>query len=320
MPTYLCHGFRWHRRSIRIFVIIHDLEDASPDWIIRPTTSSTILSRFYREYDFLPQAPVTGPERPPSEDEDEDDATATGASPPLETVHQDDDFSLPAPQFEDDSDDVLINSWSAVKLLEEYDPEDLTVTSRPYAYVADYAVRVELSVNVLDEMAKYESRAASKAEDENHGWFEKLRDNAQPGEAIGWYIVVCGDEERSTGDSLADDDAATEPDEHSLDTPKGLAKGSSASVHARSSTLSGHSGFRSSLNPPPSTKSEGSKPRSSHKSTASRPSNDLDDDDDDDGNEVVKVKLSGGKHSKVGGLRRLLGMKDDPKAPRFNLE
>jgi exonuclease III len=29
------------------------------------------------------------------------------------------------------------------------------------------------------------------------GWFEKLRDQLQKGADIGWYVVVCGDEERA---------------------------------------------------------------------------------------------------------------------------
>jgi len=31
------------------------------------------------------------------------------------------------------------------------------------------------------------------------GWFEKLRDGLQKGADIGWFVVVCGDEERTVG-------------------------------------------------------------------------------------------------------------------------
>ncbi|KJR85686.1 uncharacterized protein SPSK_08923 [Sporothrix schenckii 1099-18] len=54
MPTYLCHGFRWHRPSIRVFVIVQDLEDASPDWVVRPATTRSLLDAFGRLFDFLP--------------------------------------------------------------------------------------------------------------------------------------------------------------------------------------------------------------------------------------------------------------------------
>ena len=54
MPTYLCHGFRWHRISIRHFIIIQDIEDGAPEWIVAPRSSSALLDRFYELYDFIP--------------------------------------------------------------------------------------------------------------------------------------------------------------------------------------------------------------------------------------------------------------------------
>lgn len=77
-----------------------------------------------------------------------------------------------------------MNSRSVVKLLEEYDPEDLASQSRPYAHVADYVVQVYLSMNVVDERARYESRV-EKMKDV---WFENLRDQLQNGEEIRWYV------------------------------------------------------------------------------------------------------------------------------------
>lgn len=60
MPTYLLHGFRWHRRSIRYHIILNNLDDAAPEWIIAPATSITLLNSFYTLFDFLP------PSHPPS--------------------------------------------------------------------------------------------------------------------------------------------------------------------------------------------------------------------------------------------------------------
>ncbi|EGR47907.1 uncharacterized protein TRIREDRAFT_48852, partial [Trichoderma reesei QM6a] len=157
MPTYLCHGFRWTRRLIRIFVIIEDLDDAAPDWITGRNSSAAILERFGTKFDYLPQR-------------------------------------LPQQQAETPSEqDVLVNQFSPVKLLEEYDPEETSISARPFAYVADHVIRIDLSANVLEEMAKYEALVKERNEG---NWFERLRDELQPGSPIEWYVVVNGDEER----------------------------------------------------------------------------------------------------------------------------
>jgi len=125
--------------------------------------------------------------------------------------------------------DIRAQDWSAVKLLEEYDPADLASVSRPHAYVADYVVQVDLSVSVSDEMQRYEERVRKRNLAENDppmffapdkktakssrsggggggsssgggGWFEKLRDQLQRGEDIRWYVVVNGDEVRDWPD------------------------------------------------------------------------------------------------------------------------
>lgn len=106
----------------------------------------------------------------------------------------------------EESDDVSAQDWSAVKLLEEYDPLDLTAVSQPHAYVADYVVRIDLSCNVAEEIARYEERLRASPDppvtgkSKKPGWFEKLRDQLQRGEDIRWYVVVNGDEERAWPD------------------------------------------------------------------------------------------------------------------------
>ncbi|KAK4165977.1 hypothetical protein QBC43DRAFT_314648 [Cladorrhinum sp. PSN259] len=50
MPTYLAHGFRWHRQSIIIHSIVHDLDDCSPDWIASPNSSACLLGSFSKLY------------------------------------------------------------------------------------------------------------------------------------------------------------------------------------------------------------------------------------------------------------------------------
>ncbi|TPX07312.1 uncharacterized protein E0L32_010734, partial [Thyridium curvatum] len=61
MPTYLCHGFRWQRRSIRVYVVVQNLDDAAPEWIIRRGTSRALLSSFYSLFDFLPRCAAPPP-------------------------------------------------------------------------------------------------------------------------------------------------------------------------------------------------------------------------------------------------------------------
>jgi hypothetical protein len=130
---------------------------------------------------------------------------------------------------------VSFNDWSVVKLVEQYDPDDMTAVSQPYAYVGDYMVEVTLGASLTDEMAKYESKLKGddapmsmpvtpaspgtpatpgtgnvgdinspaisarefRRKSRRLGWFEKLRDGLQKGEEIGWFVVVCGDEERA---------------------------------------------------------------------------------------------------------------------------
>ncbi|KAH6673400.1 hypothetical protein B0J14DRAFT_481712 [Halenospora varia] len=115
------------------------------------------------------------------------------------------------------------NDWSVVKLVEEYDPNDLKTVTAPCAYVGDYMVEVKTGISIEEETKKYE--AMMRAEEEacvsspgepgtpgeglsardirrksrRLGWFEKLRDGLQKGGDIGWFVVVCGDEERDTG-------------------------------------------------------------------------------------------------------------------------
>ncbi|KAL3427503.1 developmental regulator [Phlyctema vagabunda] len=373
MPTYLVHGFRWHRPAIRIHIALYNLDDAAAEWIIAPATSITLLNSFYTLYDFLPPSapPVSlngnprgarplvvrdgngGADRPGSnsnsastlsgdanlegreKDGDEskqksdgNDSTqphpvvkprykpatphsksySNGSAASSETPTPTPKAQSPAPKgllksraksmtslrgfgrkkTEQPPDlpelpaggfgnaavatpittstssisrtqrprsistsvkrpstastdqskpgrpeikkKAAFNEWSAVKLIEQFDPTDLRSGSQPYAYVADYMVEVSLGVSISEEQARYEA----KARDENQttpctptmdahmrresssgmgmgelsarelrrknrraNWFEKLRDELQKNEDVGWYVVVCGDEERS---------------------------------------------------------------------------------------------------------------------------
>ncbi|KAI1168208.1 hypothetical protein F5B18DRAFT_269585 [Nemania serpens] len=56
MPTYLCHGFRWHRKTVRFYIARYDIEDGATEWIVAPRSETAIIDHFYSIYDFLPPA------------------------------------------------------------------------------------------------------------------------------------------------------------------------------------------------------------------------------------------------------------------------
>ncbi|KAF5666048.1 nicotinamide mononucleotide permease [Fusarium heterosporum] len=185
MPTYLCHGFRWHRRDIRIFVILNDLEDAAPNWLLAPATSYCVLDQLHAKYDFLPEL------SPPTTPTQDSFSIATNNKLKEKFDHVDDDHAIPISRVLEDDDAVLMHSWSPVRLLEEYDVDDMVTACRPYAYVADHVIRIDLSADVAGQMAKYYQQMAGE-----DGWIVKLRDELQKGEPVKWYVVVCGDEVR----------------------------------------------------------------------------------------------------------------------------
>lgn len=61
MPTYLCHGFRWHRKTVRFYIAKHDIEDGAPEWVVAPTSEAAIIEHLHNIYDFLP--PLNTPTR-----------------------------------------------------------------------------------------------------------------------------------------------------------------------------------------------------------------------------------------------------------------
>lgn len=332
MPTYLCHGFRWQRKSIIVYVVIQNLDDAAPHWTIKRHSARNFIESFYNLFDFLPactlppsttvsrvaslsaasqsalsrqstdddrtsyrtprsssqsrspsrtrSSTATAPRRQNRQEQQHKrsqqitfDATPTrddfphtsttptvvrrpssntsskrseassngiGASvvvppppPPSSSSRGGPSIYQPAahhryssystnPSLADDeavtdADPVLAQSWSPVKLLEEYDPANMEEVSGPHAYVADYVTRITDSVSIVEEIQRYESRVRhsprppvtgpssdemlNKKRDTTKlgnaaGWLERLRDELQRNEEIRWYVVVCGDEER----------------------------------------------------------------------------------------------------------------------------
>ncbi|KAI0889196.1 uncharacterized protein GGS22DRAFT_68541 [Annulohypoxylon maeteangense] len=256
MPTYLCHGFRWHRPSIRYFVVIQNIDDAATEWIVTRKSPVALLNQFYELFDFLPPCTRPARTRNPSPNRDPTCLPSSNGhahartqseggqgnkgkqngieygengnnserikSPNRNTTlgqiatnkRQDDATSLPSPDPAELDDSIPFNDWSAIKFLEEFDPTDLSAVSGPWAYVADYVIRIDTSVSVAEEMSRYEAQMKTESykpmsgisDEEGRkvntfgskkaGWLEKLRDQLQRKESIRWYVVVCGDEER----------------------------------------------------------------------------------------------------------------------------
>lgn len=184
MPTYLCHGFQWPRALIRIHTIINGLDDVAPDWLLGTTTASTILNDMADKFDFLPM-----------------DDVAKNTESAAVNVKVEGTTRGPVAD-----DPVLRHAWSPVKLLEEYDPTDTKSHARDYAYVADYAVRIDLGANIADEMSRYDLQIKRQGGE----WLSKLRDTLHKEAVIGWHVVVCGD---GTRDFPEEDDDEVEDDD-----------------------------------------------------------------------------------------------------------
>ena len=222
MPTYLCHGFRWLRRSVEIFVGMHDAGDVAPGWIIGRRSASTLLAQLHAEFDFLPERPASPPALYPVQ------TRATRWSG-REVAHVADDLTMPPPVAPAASDPVLCFEDEVVRLLEEWDPAEETAAVRPYAYVADYAVRVDLAADLAAEMERYEE-GVKGVKGENGGeerrWLGKLRDGLERDAKIGWYVVVCGDDREDVGDEDDDEeDEEEDEDDEAEEEKKGEGEG-----------------------------------------------------------------------------------------------
>jgi hypothetical protein len=61
MPVYMLHGFRWPRAGftgIRVYIVLHNLEEAAAEYIQQPLTTSLIVNSFNKTNpDLLPRLP-----------------------------------------------------------------------------------------------------------------------------------------------------------------------------------------------------------------------------------------------------------------------
>lgn len=112
-----------------------------------------------------------------------DDAAAEWLVAPRTTLAMLKNFNQLYPQ--------AMEHLAKLRFVEQYDPNDTSAdaASQPYAYVADIVHEVKLGVDV-DEVR------GQGVGNEQWAAMMELRDKLAPEEKVGWYVVVCGDEER----------------------------------------------------------------------------------------------------------------------------
>jgi hypothetical protein len=85
---------------------------------------------------------------------------------------------------------TCMSSLPGLRFIEQFDPSDETTRAQPFAYVCDVVHEVKLGVEVDDVRGKGVSNEA-------WGAMVDLRDSIAPGEKVAWWVVVCGDTERT---------------------------------------------------------------------------------------------------------------------------
>ena len=50
MPMYVLHGFRWPRTAIREFIILNNIDDAAPDYLMATTTPEALKEAFIKKF------------------------------------------------------------------------------------------------------------------------------------------------------------------------------------------------------------------------------------------------------------------------------
>lgn len=79
MPVYMVHGFRWPRAGftgIRVFIVLHNLEEATAEYLQKPITSQLIREQLQRQ---APDIVTRLPELQLIEEYDPDDVTSNAA-------------------------------------------------------------------------------------------------------------------------------------------------------------------------------------------------------------------------------------------------
>lgn len=184
MPTYLLHGFRWSRPSIRIHIATHSLDDCAAEWLVLPSSALALLNSLHSIFDFLPPSPQ--PRHAPLAFNawsavkllEQHDAAAPEVSQPYAYLG---DYLLPVRLGADVG--AVIAEYEARRQAEALPPP-------PPERAGDAPERELRSRGSLGELRRRERQA---------GWIGKLRDALEPGGEVGWFVVVCDDEVRGDG-------------------------------------------------------------------------------------------------------------------------
>jgi len=83
----------------------------------------------------------------------------------------------------------IMENLPQLRFIEQYDPGDERSGSQPYAYIADIVHEIKLGADIDELRGKGVSN-------EQWGGILELRDKLVPEEKVGWYVVICGDEQR----------------------------------------------------------------------------------------------------------------------------
>jgi hypothetical protein len=83
MPVYLLHGFRWPRSKIRVHIILNNIEEAAPEYIVSPSTSTALLRSLSKLY---PETMRSLPKLRFIEQYDPNDTSGTATSQPYAFV------------------------------------------------------------------------------------------------------------------------------------------------------------------------------------------------------------------------------------------
>lgn len=126
----------------------------------------------------------------------------------------------------------IMKALPRLRFVEQHDPNDESVKSQPYAYVADVVQEVKLGVDVDEIRGK-------GVQNEQWTALLELRDKLCPGEKVAWFVVVCGDEERYVPPSAGTLQRHDSDEEHTGVNGHDWAKDSSENSGSRLNTAKG---------------------------------------------------------------------------------
>ena len=124
LPVYYIHGFRWQRKDIRIHVILHNTEDAAPDYTMSTSSNTAMIASLLKTH-----------------------PTLASSAPQLSMVEEYD------PNDESAGQSVQPHAWVADKVIKGGEGIDARSALRQGVSAASWQVMTDLR----DELAKGEN-------------------------------------------------------------------------------------------------------------------------------------------------------------------